>query len=86
MVPFPQDGPAHRAIAPELSTPPTPFADRETLEAELLALERDLGDLDRVGEMVRGQYEEKGDVDIVGETMGLFPWILQPPLSSIQNR
>lgn len=28
-----------------MSTPPTPFADRETLEKELKALERDLGDL-----------------------------------------
>ncbi|KAF0310745.1 FERM and PDZ domain-containing protein 4 [Amphibalanus amphitrite] len=46
-----EDGPPR--IPPELSTPPTPFADRETLEAELQALERDLGDLDRVGEMVR---------------------------------
>lgn len=30
---------------PQLSTPPTPFADRETLEKELKALEQDLGDL-----------------------------------------
>lgn len=29
----------------QLSTPPTPFADRETLDQELKALERDVGDL-----------------------------------------
>jgi len=46
-----EDGPTR--IPPELSTPPTPFADRESLEAELQALERDLGDLDRVSELVR---------------------------------
>ena len=33
-----------RVFAP-LNAPPTPFADRETLEKELQALEQDLGDL-----------------------------------------
>ncbi|XP_047475444.1 uncharacterized protein LOC125029539 isoform X2 [Penaeus chinensis] len=34
-----------KVFPPQLSTPPTPFADRETLEKELKALEQDLGDL-----------------------------------------
>lgn len=38
-----QDG--AKVFPPQLSTPPTPFADRETLEKELKALEQDLGDL-----------------------------------------
>ena len=29
-----------------VSTPPTPFADRETLEAELRALESEVGDIE----------------------------------------
>lgn len=40
---FLQDG--AKVFPPQLSTPPTPFADRETLEKELKALEQDLGDL-----------------------------------------
>lgn len=38
-----QDG--SKVFPPQVSTPPTPFADRETLEKELKALEQDLGDL-----------------------------------------
>jgi hypothetical protein len=41
-----QDG-AGRAfpgpVVSSVSTPPTPFADRESLEAELLAIEREIG-------------------------------------------
>ena len=40
---FLQDG--TKVFPPQLNTPPTPFADRETLEKELKALEQDLGDL-----------------------------------------
>ncbi|XP_045121311.1 uncharacterized protein LOC123510326 isoform X6 [Portunus trituberculatus] len=38
-----QDG--TKVFPPQVSTPPTPFADRETLEKELKALEQDLGNL-----------------------------------------
>ena len=31
-----------------MSTPPTPFADRQSLEAELKALEKDLGDIQQL--------------------------------------
>ena len=34
--------------ASAVSTPPTPFADRESLEAELKALEKDLGDIQQL--------------------------------------
>merc|ERR1719328_782661 len=34
--------------ASAVSTPPTPFADRESLEAELKALEKDLGDIQQI--------------------------------------
>jgi hypothetical protein len=30
-------------VVSSVSTPPTPFADRESLEAELLAIEREIG-------------------------------------------
>ncbi len=34
--------------ASAVSTPPTPFADRQSLEAELKALEKDLGDIQKL--------------------------------------
>ncbi|KAK7084107.1 hypothetical protein SK128_023961, partial [Halocaridina rubra] len=43
--PITPDEDGTKVFPPQLSTPPTPFADRETLEKELKALERDLGDL-----------------------------------------
>ncbi|XP_068223986.1 serine-rich adhesin for platelets-like isoform X3 [Palaemon carinicauda] len=43
--PITPDEDGTKVFPPQLSTPPTPFADRETLEKELKALEQDLGDL-----------------------------------------
>ena len=41
--------------ASAVSTPPTPFADRESLEAELKALEKDLGDIQQL-KMLNGWH------------------------------
>lgn len=43
--PITPDEDGAKVFPPQVSTPPTPFADRETLEKELKALEQDLGDL-----------------------------------------
>ncbi|KAK8376636.1 hypothetical protein O3P69_009922 [Scylla paramamosain] len=43
--PITPDEDGTKVFPPQVSTPPTPFADRETLEKELKALEQDLGDL-----------------------------------------
>ena len=41
-----------------MSTPPTPFADRETLEAELLAIEREIGSIKLAKQQVAQDPEE----------------------------
>ncbi|XP_042205870.1 uncharacterized protein LOC121855097, partial [Homarus americanus] len=43
--PITPDEDGAKVFPPQVSTPPTPFADRETLEKELKALEQDLGNL-----------------------------------------
>ncbi|KAK4288701.1 hypothetical protein Pmani_038278, partial [Petrolisthes manimaculis] len=43
--PITPDEDGAKVFPPQVSTPPTPFADRETLEKELKDLERDLGNL-----------------------------------------
>ncbi|KAG0710474.1 hypothetical protein GWK47_002467 [Chionoecetes opilio] len=43
--PITPDEDGTKVFPPQVSTPPTPFADRETLEKELKALEQDLGNL-----------------------------------------
>ena len=40
-----------------VSTPPTPFADRETLEAELLAIEREIGSIKLAKQMVASNQD-----------------------------
>ena len=55
----PQDGPYRiYGIASSVSTPPTPFADRETLEAELLAIEKEIGSIKLAKQRVAQDPEE----------------------------
>ena len=65
-----QDGPSGRMFpvpTSAVSTPPTPFADRESLEAELLAIEREIGSIKLARQLERLRDPE--EISITSLTM-----------------